>query len=99
YDSGNPTHRDIREFRLQRNKKVVAPLSSLLDTGQYDMLLVPNGAILEFGMAYRVAKLRQIPCTTFEFWRNKIIVSNTSPVVAFQLDSAWLQHREAQNGT
>ncbi len=59
----NPTYR----FRLKRNTDAAQALYSYLRVSKPDVVIVPNGTILEFGIAYRVARFLKIPTSTYEF--------------------------------
>ena len=54
-------------FRYERNLRAAKTLYSYLRTLKPDVVIIPNGTILEFGMAYRVCRFLKIPTTTYEF--------------------------------
>jgi len=62
-DEDNPTY----QFRLKRNTDAAQALYSYLRLARPDEVVVPNGTILEFGIAYRVARFLKIPTYTYEF--------------------------------
>lgn len=62
-DENNPTY----QFRLKRNTEAAQSLYSWLRAMKPDVVVVPNGTILEFGIAYRVARFLKIPTQTYEF--------------------------------
>ena len=62
-DENNPTY----QFRLKRNTEAAQGLYSWLRSMKPDVVIVPNGTILEFGIAYRVARFLKIPTQTYEF--------------------------------
>ncbi|MEN6572107.1 MAG: hypothetical protein ABFD24_09725 [Anaerolineaceae bacterium] len=62
-DESNPTY----QFRLKRNTDAAQALYSWLRAMKPDVVIVPNGTILEFGIAYRVARFLKIPTHTYEF--------------------------------
>jgi len=62
-DESNPTY----QFRLKRNTDAAQALYSWMRAMKPDVVIVPNGTILEFGIAYRVARFLKIPTQTYEF--------------------------------
>lgn len=57
----------LYQFRLKRNTEAAQSLYAWLKQNRPDVVIVPNGTILEFGIAYRVARYLNIPTTTYEF--------------------------------
>jgi hypothetical protein len=55
------------DFRLGRILTVMAGLATLLERHRYAAAVMANGAVLEFGAAYRLARLAGLPCTTLEY--------------------------------
>ena len=55
------------KFRLARNIEAAQSLLSWLRSNKPDVVIVPNGTILEFGIVYRVARFLNIPTMTYEF--------------------------------
>ena len=62
-DENSPTY----QFRLKRNTETAQSLYTWLRSVKPDAVIVPNGTILEFGIAYRVARYLKIPTQTYEF--------------------------------
>jgi hypothetical protein len=58
---------DFYSFRYDRNLQAAKTLCSYLKKHKPDVVIVPNGTILELGIAYRVSRLLKIPAVTFEF--------------------------------
>ncbi len=87
----NPSDREIYRFRLARDRNCMAALVSLLGEQRYDAMIVANGAILEMGIAYRLAKLEHLPCITFEYFdkRGFAGVSDEGPCTELNTDDAW----------
>ena len=54
-------------FRYDRNLQAAKTLCKYLQKLKPDVVIVPNGTILEMGIAYRISRLLKIPTTTFEF--------------------------------
>jgi len=54
-------------FRLNRNQQAAKTLYAYLQLLKPDVVIVPNGTILELGIAYRISRLLDIPTVTYEF--------------------------------
>ena len=79
------------ERRLRRNLDCMARMLSIIRQGHYDSLLLPSGAVIEFGAVYRLGRLLGLPATTFEFWGRPqcVNMSQSSPVVVMDLSDLW----------
>jgi len=55
------------QFRYGRNLQAAGTLYQLLQKQKPDVVIVPNGTILELGIAYRVSRILDIPTSTFEY--------------------------------
>jgi hypothetical protein len=55
------------QFRYKRNLEAAQSVLDYLRTNKPDVVVVPNGTILEFGIVYRIAKYLKIPVMTYEF--------------------------------
>jgi hypothetical protein len=66
-DLDAPRDRALYDLRIRRN--TFAALTSLewMQTHKPDVVLIPNGLILEMGIVFRVARYLKIPAMTFEF--------------------------------
>lgn len=66
-DRDSPKDRALYDLRIKRN--TFAALSALewMQTNKPDVVLIPNGLILEMGIVFRVARYLNIPAVTFEF--------------------------------
>jgi hypothetical protein len=62
-DPASPTY----QFRYKRNLEAAQSVLSWLRSNKPDVVVVPNGTILEFGIVYRIAKYMKIPVMTYEF--------------------------------
>ena len=57
----------LYQLRLQRNGQAAKAIFDWLQAEKPDLLVIPNGTILELGVAYQVARLLGIETVTFEF--------------------------------
>jgi hypothetical protein len=87
-----PADRALYELRLARNAFAARTALAWLQTHRPEVVLVPNGLILEMGIVFRVARTLGIPVVTFEFndqreqiWlahNTSIMQQNTDDLVA-----------------
>jgi len=92
-DTSWPTY----QFRMKRNQEAAQSLLAYLRSNKPDVVIVPNGTLQEFGIAYRVARFLKIPVTTYEFsdqreafWlaqNAEIMRQDTTDMWAAQMDS------------
>lgn len=66
-DLSSPQDRALYDLRIKRN--IFAALAALewMQTNKPEVVLIPNGLILEMGIVFRVARYLNIPAMTFEF--------------------------------
>ncbi len=60
-------HSDLYHLRLQRNKAHARAMLAYLKKHRPDVVIVPNGSMLEFGITFKVAEYLGIPTMTYEF--------------------------------
>lgn len=58
---------ELYHLRLERNTTHARSLLKLLQDQHPDVLIVPNGSMLEFGITFKVAQYLDIPAMTYEF--------------------------------
>ena len=66
-DMDSPEDRALYDLRLKRNTFAALAALEWMQTHKPDVVLVPNGLILEMGIVFRVARYLNIPAMTFEF--------------------------------
>jgi hypothetical protein len=83
--------RELADFRAARNLDCARRLQRLLRRERYDSVLVPNGAVFEFAMAYELARRAGLDCVTFDFSERKgtIIASRNRLTVHQYTDDLW----------
>jgi len=64
-DSGKD--RALYELRIKRNTFAALAALEWMQKNKPDVVLIPNGLILEMGIVFRVARYLNIPAVTFEF--------------------------------
>ncbi|MBN1667046.1 MAG: hypothetical protein JW862_08150, partial [Anaerolineales bacterium] len=58
---------DLYRYRLEQNRSHAKAMYQLLQSWQPDVLLLPNGSILEYGISFQVAQELGITTVTYEF--------------------------------
>ena len=66
-DMNAPQARALYELRRKRNTFAALAALGWMQTHKPDVVLIPNGLILEMGIVFRVARYLNIPAVTFEF--------------------------------
>ena len=66
-DMSNPKDKTLYNLRIKRNTFAALAALEWMQTHQPDVVLIPNGLILEMGIVFRVARYLDIPAMTFEF--------------------------------
>lgn len=81
----------LYQFRLQQNSRAAAALWALMQRARPDVLIVPNGTILEMGVAYAVAQELGIQTVTFEFadQRERIWLAQDSQIMTHDTQPLW----------
>jgi hypothetical protein len=59
--------RELYFLRMERNTFAARAALEWMQTNKPDVVLIPNGLILEMGIVFRVARYLNIPAVTFEF--------------------------------
>lgn len=82
---------DLYKLRLARNSKAALTALNWMKINSPDVVIVPNGSILEMGVIYQVARYLDIPTTTYEFGeqRNRIWLAQNKEVMRQETDDLW----------
>ncbi|MBN2044446.1 MAG: hypothetical protein JW757_05445 [Anaerolineales bacterium] len=83
-------------LRRKRNRYAAGEFYQLLQADRPDVVIVPNGMILEFGVLYEVARYLEIPAVTYEFGeqKDKIWISQDQPVMFQNTDELWDKYKD-----
>jgi len=90
----------LYRMRLERNLfaagTVLAILQSLPPAERPEVLLTPNGSIMEMGAVYQAARHLQIPTVTYEFGeqRGRIWLAQDSEVMRQDTTQLWQAHKD-----
>jgi hypothetical protein len=91
----------LYQLRLERNMQaagaMLAWFNSLEPNQRPEVLMTPNGSILEMGAVYQAARFLGIPAVTYEFGeqRGRIWLANNSEVMLQETDALWAAHKDA----
>jgi len=87
-DMNNPSDRAVHDLRLERNSFAARAALAWMQTDKPDVVLVPNGLILEMGIVFRAARYLNIPAMTFEFndQREQIWLAQNSSIMRQETD-------------
>jgi len=82
---------DLYHLRQERNTVAAIAASDLLARDQYDVVIIPNGSILEFGVFYRVATHLNVPVVTIEFGeqRERMWLAQNDEVMRLDTSALW----------
>ena len=85
------TKSKLYKLRLKRNTLAAMALYDWLAVSQPDVLVLPNGTILEMGVAYQIARLLGIRTVTFEFadQRERIWLAQDDEIMSHHTDELW----------
>jgi len=66
-DMKDKSDKALYDLRIKRNTFAALAVLEWMQTNKPDVVLIPNGLILEMGIVFRVARYLNIPAMTFEF--------------------------------
>ena len=86
-----PENSFLYNLRKERNQAAASAALQWMKTSSPDVIIIPNGSILEFGSVYQVARYLSIPVTTYEFGeqRNRIWLAQNAEVMRQQTNNLW----------
>ena len=90
----------LYQLRLERDLfaagAALAWINSLKPDRRPEVLITPNGSILEMGALYQVARCLKMPVVTYEFGeqRGRIWLAHNSEVMLQETDELWASYKE-----
>jgi hypothetical protein len=86
---------ELYKLRLHRNQSAAIAAFSYLRRHNPDVIILPNGTILEFGVIYQVARYLDIPTVTYEFGeqRDRIWLAQNAEVMRQDTSKLWQRHQ------
>src|SRR5258706_879495 len=87
-DMNNASDRALYDLRIQRNTFAAKAAFEWMQTKKPDVVLIPNGLILEMGIVFRVARYLNIDAVTYEFndQREQIWLAQNSSIMQQDTD-------------
>ncbi|MBN1537181.1 MAG: hypothetical protein JW908_10655 [Anaerolineales bacterium] len=81
----------LYRMRIERNMQAAQAMFYGLKSNPVDVVLTPNGSILENGAVFQVARFLDIPITTYEFGeqRQRIWLAQNREVMRQETDDLW----------
>ena len=88
---GDTPDAQLLGLRLQRNRKAAQAALRLMRSGAYDVVLIPNGSILEFGAVYQAARSAGVRTVTYEFGeqRERMWIAQDDQVMRLDTAALW----------
>jgi len=82
---------DLYHLRLARNTEAARAAFAWIKAHAPDVIVIPNGTILEFGALYQVARHLDIPVVTYEFGeqRQRIWLAQNAEVMRQDTNQLW----------
>lgn len=89
------------QFRYDRNLHAAKSLYNYLRQEKFDVAIMPNGTILEFGIAFRVCRFLKIPVSTYEFSdkRGATWLAHNEEIMHQNTDELWNAYAQHQLST
>ncbi len=87
-DMNDAADRALYELRIQRNTFAAKAAFEYLQSNKPDVVLIPNGLILEMGIVFRVARYLGVDAVTYEFndQREQIWLAQNSSIMQQDTD-------------
>lgn len=85
------TDSELYHLRLDRNTQAAQSALAWMQKNKPDIVVIPNGTILEFGTVYQVARYLGIPTITYEFGeqRERLWLAQDGEVMRQETDGMW----------
>lgn len=82
---------ELYQLRLERNTQAAQAALAWIQADDPDVIITPNGSILEMGVVYQVARYLDIPVVTYEFGeqRDRIWLAQNAEVMRQETDDLW----------
>ena len=87
---------ELYHLRLERNLQAAGAALAWMTANFPDVVLTPNGSILEMGAVYQTARHLGIPVVTYEFGeqRGRIWLAQDGEVMLQETDALWQSRRD-----
>lgn len=87
---------DLYQLRIERNSKAASSALTWMRENPQDVVIIPNGSILEMGIVYQVARYLGVQVVTYEFGeqRNRIWLADNKEVMRQETDDLWAVRKD-----
>jgi len=87
---------DLYRLRLERNLVHAQAMLAWMETHRPDVVIIPNGSMLEFGITFKVAEYLGIPVVTYEFGEQseRMWMAQNDDVMSQDTSSLWNAKKE-----
>jgi len=87
----------LYRLRMQRNTQAARAALAWMQAHQPEVVILPNGSILEMGVVYQVARFLGIPAVTYEFGeqRGRIWLAKNAEVMRQETDTLWQARQDS----
>jgi hypothetical protein len=88
---------ELFKLRLERNRTAAAAAFAWIQENKPDVVVLPNGLILEFGAIFHTAKHLGVPVVSYEFGeqRDRIWLAHNTPVMLQETKELWQSEKDA----
>lgn len=82
---------DLYQLRLGRNRAAASAAFAWIKENDPDVVVLPNGLILEFGAVFHAARYLGVPVVSYEFGeqRDRIWLAHNTPVMLQETKDLW----------
>jgi len=89
---------EFYRFRYARNHRAAQVLFDYLRNNRPDSAIIPNGTVMELGIAYRVLRFLKIPTVTYEFSDQKQVMwlAQNDEVMLQNTDHLWKENESVK---
>ncbi len=86
---------ELYRLRLERNHAVAHSALGLMRSARPQVVVIPNGSILEYGAVHQAARQLGLPVVTYEFGeqRQRIWIGQNREVMRQETDELWAAHK------
>ncbi len=91
-----PTDHPFYKMRLERNRLAAEAFLTVLKAQKPDVVIIPNGSILEMGVAYGLARQAGITAITYEFGeqRDRVWLARNDKIMLQDTTAMWQAYRD-----
>jgi hypothetical protein len=87
---------ELYRLRLERNRQAARSALAWMQANRPDLVIIPNGSILEFGAVHQAGRSLDIPAVTYEFGeqRGRIWLAQNAEVMRQETGDLWASRQD-----